>query len=170
MRYKQAPCFYIIITVIIIVIIIAIIIINEVAPERTPEFSLHSSHLCIIGTICKAPLKHLDMFYYHSNDTFFSRSSSEKRENFEPVNQQNKLPNRKQHQPVQHNPVNWLVNARDGENLPQSDVGSLKGHKPVFSHAMSHPQSRRRNPCTSIARFWGFLRILQLTTVLHPQK
>lgn len=57
------------------------------------------------------------MFHYHSNNIFF-KEFLRKGVNFEPVTQQNKWSYRKQHKSAQHNPVNLLVNARHGGNLP----------------------------------------------------
>lgn len=102
--------------IIIVIIIIVVVVINGEAPKSTMEFSLYRIILIPVLYELFALLKHLDMFYYHSNNFF--KEFFRKGVNFEPVNQQNKWSYRKQHKSVQHSPVNLLVNARHGGNLP----------------------------------------------------
>lgn len=95
------------------------------------------------------------MFYYHSNN-IFSINSSEKRVNFEPVNQQNKLSSRKQHHPAQHNPVHSLSVPDTWKSSPQRDLGSLRAHTNLVSALPHHIPRAEAAP----AQPGGFLKIL----------
>lgn len=159
MKYKHSSMLY----YYFFIVITVIIVINGEGPKRTTEFSLSrqaGSHVCIMWTICKALLKHLDMFYYHSNNVFFKKFFR-KRVSFEPVNQQNKLSNRKQHQSVQHNPVKLLVNARHGGNPPHREIWAASKVRANLFFDMPRQIPRAEAVptvpgCFLVFFFWGF--------------
>lgn len=97
----------------------SIFIYKVAASKTTRPFSIDRGRHILIPvlyhlSICKAILKHLEVFYYHSNNIFIKKFFWN-RVNFEPLSQlilQNILSYIKQHNSVQHNSVNLLANAR----------------------------------------------------------